>query len=646
MRVRTNTEKLGRFHGRKSLLSTSNDNTLRVSWIQRDIQCLAMGQRSLRKRSEHKKKKNKNRKYQLPRIKAMDSRMSKSRYWSNVVTVHGNDNKVRLWSTSKLSLSEKVLEPLPSMDGNKGSLGDASCAVISGCGHFVYIGRTSGFIDKYNIQSARHRLQTADAHRGVVRSLHLSLLNNVLISLGADGLVKFWNVSRRNQKAMSCRFVVELVRDEEEVIARSCYDERSNVLALSTDNLRVYLLDGANGELMRKWSLSPSSSSITEMIFSPRCQWLLISTMDGSLRVYDLMSGLLIDWFRFEHAVTSMSFSCNNTFLATTHCNTMGIVLWANKHHFSEPFLETVGNTPILMDAQSEHHEHHQHHQYEYEDAESSSSSDGGLEDILDLDHDDSDDDDDGDDDDDVEEVGLPDIASLHLSAQNELITLSLAPKSVWKNMANWDQILQRNRPSVKLKKNIANIPFFIPTKRHHRHIEMDTEKEHENERETDPDSVSVHEQQQRLKILKNVDERFKVDLAKCNAYSTSSRFIYFAKSRQSEMAREYLLSLGPSASDAEIHSIGINLGTAKSELALSITFLIKELESNRNFEHIQSLIALFLKVHSDLIIRYALTLNPLITKMMRLLDEKWEAINALFQSNLCLIRFYSHIQQ
>ncbi len=27
------------FHGRKSLLLTSNDNTLRISWIQRDTQC-------------------------------------------------------------------------------------------------------------------------------------------------------------------------------------------------------------------------------------------------------------------------------------------------------------------------------------------------------------------------------------------------------------------------------------------------------------------------------------------------------------------------------------------------------------------------------------------------------------------------------
>merc|ERR1719277_2320614 len=86
------------------------------------------------------------------------------------------------------------------------------------------------------------------------------------------------------------------------------------------------------------------------MIFSPRCKWLLVSTMDGSVRVYDLMSGLIIDWFRFKNAVTSMSFAVNATFLATTHINTMGIHIWANKHHFIQPFLKNVGSEAIEMD--------------------------------------------------------------------------------------------------------------------------------------------------------------------------------------------------------------------------------------------------------------------------------------------------------
>merc|ERR1712154_379439 len=67
-------------------------------------------------------------------------------------------------------------------------------------------------------------------------------------------------------------------------------------------------------------------------------------------RVYDLMSGLIIDWFRFKNAVTSMSFAVNATFLATTHINTMGIHIWANKHHFIQPFLKNVGSEAIEMD--------------------------------------------------------------------------------------------------------------------------------------------------------------------------------------------------------------------------------------------------------------------------------------------------------
>merc|ERR1711902_436768 len=140
--------------------------------------------------------------------------------------------------------------------------------------------------------------------------------------------------------------------------------------------------------------------------------------------------------------------------------------------------------------------------------------------------------------------------------------------------------------------------------------------------------------------------------------FNTCSRLIYFIKKEiaekkdkkdeevKYEMARDYLLSLNPSASDAELHSIGINFGTSKAELMLIIKFFIYQLGTNRNFEHIQSFIALFLKIHSDLIIKHSATLNFEIVKLRKLLDEKWTKINELFQSNLCLVQFYSRLQQ
>eukprot|EP01083_Nonionella_stella_P307346 1079846_1 len=622
------------FHGRKTLLSTANDHTLRVSWIQRDIQCLSMGQRAANKHS-------------IPRIKCIDSKMSKSRFWSNVVTVHNNDNTVRLWNTSKFKLIESSLQPL---HDNKRSKANASCAIISHCGHFVYVGRTSGVIDKYNIESALHRLQIPFAHGNIVRSLHLSMFNNVLISLGGDGLIKFWNI--KNGK---CQHVIEEIANHNEVISRSCYDKRSNLLAVATDNLLVYLFDGSNGSLIRKLNLNREGrakyySHVTSMIFSPRCQWLLIATMDGSVRVYDLATGLIIDWFKFKNAVTSMSFAVNNTFLATTHCNTMGIHIWANKHHFTQPFLTKVGNKPLEMDKTQEKEMDEMDRavaqamkdarRFDEEDSEESDDSsllDTDLDDVLEQEQVQHEEDD---------EMELPDIAALHLTPESALITMSSNPKSIWKNMGNWDLILQRNRPSMKVKKNVENIPFFIPTKLHHRYLEMDTaevpKELQQNQMEMDSQR-KLDEVKQRKKILAHVQQKYEIDLIK---YNTCSTLIYFIKKGLNSSALKYLLSLNPSASDAEIHCIGINIGTAKTELMLAINFFIAQLETNRNFEHIQSFISLFLKVHCDLIIKHSKSLHFVIQKLKQLMQQKWHKINDLFQSNLCLVQFYSHIQQ
>jgi WD40 repeat protein len=38
--------------------------------------------------------------------------------------------------------------------------------------------------------------------------------------------------------------------------------------------------------------------------FSPDGRWLLTASMDGSVRVFDIPSGRLVDWFAFEKPVT------------------------------------------------------------------------------------------------------------------------------------------------------------------------------------------------------------------------------------------------------------------------------------------------------------------------------------------------------
>ncbi|ETO24911.1 hypothetical protein RFI_12246, partial [Reticulomyxa filosa] len=160
------------FYGQRGLLSTSNDGELRISWLQKDSECRALGQRALK---GHK----------LPKIKHFDSSLIKSRFWANVMTCHSGDNRVRLWSVEKMRLESEMLMP----DMVWQSMSGVTCVCISTCGNFGFVGRVNGIIDQYSLQSAKH-IQTMYEHNDSIRSLHVNIFNNVLISTSADKTIR------------------------------------------------------------------------------------------------------------------------------------------------------------------------------------------------------------------------------------------------------------------------------------------------------------------------------------------------------------------------------------------------------------------------------------------------------------------------
>lgn len=160
--------------------------------------------------------------------------------------------------------------------------------------------------------------------------------------------------------------------------SRLVYNTDNDLLAVATDDLvvcilsmllfslraQVTVIDGATRKIVRRFR--GHQNKINDMVFSPDARWLVTACMDGSVRVFDLPSGLccvlfrscvdpvrtgrLIDWFAFDKAVTSLSFSPKSDFLATTHVNNLGIFLWVNRSYFSSVFLRSVPDKPTLMD--------------------------------------------------------------------------------------------------------------------------------------------------------------------------------------------------------------------------------------------------------------------------------------------------------
>ncbi|KAK2499927.1 hypothetical protein MC885_008710, partial [Smutsia gigantea] len=95
----------------------------------------------------------------------------------------------------------------------------ATAVDITSCGNFAVIGLSSGTVDVYNMQSA---------HKGSVRGVAVDGLNQLTITTGSEGLLKFWNFKNK--------ILIHSVN----------LDSSPNMMLLHRDNLiDSFLLDSA-----------------------------------------------------------------------------------------------------------------------------------------------------------------------------------------------------------------------------------------------------------------------------------------------------------------------------------------------------------------------------------------------------------------
>lgn len=68
---------------------------------------------------------------------------------------------------------------------------------------------------------------------------------------------------------------------------------------------------------------------ITDLCFSEDGKWLLSSSMDGSLRIWDVILARQIDAIRVDVPITALSLSPAMDILATSHVDQNGVYLWS-----------------------------------------------------------------------------------------------------------------------------------------------------------------------------------------------------------------------------------------------------------------------------------------------------------------------------
>uniref|UniRef100_A0A7N1A9E4 WDR36/Utp21 C-terminal domain-containing protein n=1 Tax=Kalanchoe fedtschenkoi TaxID=63787 RepID=A0A7N1A9E4_KALFE len=389
-------------------------------------------------------------------------------------------------------------------------------------------------------------------------------------------------------------------------MVKIAYHRSNGILATVSDDLIIRLFDVVAVRMVRKFE--GHSDRITDICFSEDGKWLLSSSMDGTLRIWDVILARQIDAIQVDVPITALSMSPNMDVLATTHVDQNGIYLWVNQAMFSgSSSVDSFANgqeiasvkLPSISSLYGQHHEH----------------SNGSLAKLS-------------------ESVKSP----VAIFDQNipGLITLSLLPKSQWQSLINLDIIKLRNKPTEPPKKP-EKAPFFLTSV-----PSLGGEIVFKpNEISRDGSSGQDDENKSNNKSFELPPSRF-VQLLRSSA--ESKKFAAFT---------DFIKGLSPSSLDMELRMLQIIDDEDQQEpesrpemslIELLLDYFIQELSSKNNFEFTQAVVRLFLKIHGETIRR-----QPVLqVKARKLLDVQtavWQRIDKLFQSSRCMLTFLSNSQ-
>ena len=113
------------------------------------------------------------------------------------------------------------------------------------------------------------------------------------------------------------------------------YNRANDLVAFSSSDLSITLLNAKSGLKKVRFFANAAQNKINDICFSqPDSKWLLSCSMDRSIRVWDIITGSLVDWVKFKNAPLSIDFSPSGEFLATSHINSKAVFLWSNRAFF------------------------------------------------------------------------------------------------------------------------------------------------------------------------------------------------------------------------------------------------------------------------------------------------------------------------
>lgn len=588
----------------RSILSAGQDRAFRLFSVRQDQQSRELSQHHVTKRA--KKLRVKEEEIKLKPVIAFDCAEIRERDWCNVVTCHMDTPKAYVWRLQNFVIGEHILSP-----SAENQTPVKSCA-ISACGNFAVVGTEGGWIERFNLQSGISRGVYVDAsdsknsaHGGEVVGVACDNTNSMLISVGFHGDVKVWDF-----KGCKVKSRWEVGRS----VTKMVYQRTNGLLATVADDMVLRIYDVVALRLVRKFE--GHTDRITDVCFSDDGKWLLSSSMDGSLRIWDVILARQIDAISVDVSITAISLSPSMDILATSHVDQNGVYLWVNQMLFSGS---------LDAESYSSGKEVRNIHMPSVSSKQRSEDGEGNK----------------------GEETSIPlgnqhqiteAFSQPHFNHQiPDLVTLSLLPRSQWQSLTNLDIIKARNKP-IEPPKKPEKAPFFLPSVPS---LSGEILFKPNGVAKDDPKDIKIQDTAQKLNKL-DLSSAFCLLLQSC---ADAKDFTAFT---------DYIKGLSPSVLDMELRVLQIidddddeerlNRRTEFHSIGLLLDYFIHELSHKSNFEFIQAVIRLFLKIHGETVRRHQ-SMKEKALKLSEVQSLVWQKLDKMFQNSRCMITFLSNSQ-
>jgi U3 small nucleolar RNA-associated protein 21 len=282
---------------------------------------------------------------------------------------------------------------------------------------------------------------------------------------------------------------------------------------------------------------------------TPDSRWVISSSMDKTIRTWDVPSASCIDIFTVPTVPTSIAFSPTSEVLASTHADEVGIFLWSNRSLYENIAVRNATEArdvtlPKVLSGDPEE---------DVQEGEDPSPS----------------------------EVAPMEVIYDTIELEEQMISLSELPRSKWNILLNLDEIRERNKPVAPPKKP-EKAPFFLPTVSGLMPT-FDTKNDDEEKKSRISKGLSSSDSTEfGGKLKKSFDEQ--------NGIS-----YYISINNLDDVFFEYCKSLSPSMLDMNIRSLRAT--EEMQELKQFLLVLEARLDRQKDYELVNAYLHVFLKV-------------------------------------------------